>query len=61
MRIVIDVPDTLVGQLDSLARDNGVSRAEIMRRALGDYVQTCKPEQMRRFFGLWQERAELQI
>jgi metal-responsive CopG/Arc/MetJ family transcriptional regulator len=59
MRAVIDIPDTLLGQLDRLAEAKGVSRAEVMRRALGDYVQASKPEQIERFFGLWQDRAEL--
>lgn len=59
MRAVIDIPDALLGQLDSLAASKGLSRAEVMRRALGDYVQACKPAQIERFYGLWQDRAEL--
>jgi metal-responsive CopG/Arc/MetJ family transcriptional regulator len=59
MRAVIDIPDTLLGQLDNLAETKGVSRAEVMRRALANYVQSSKPEQIERFFGLWQDRAEL--
>jgi metal-responsive CopG/Arc/MetJ family transcriptional regulator len=61
MRAVIDIPDKLLGQLDSLADSKGVSRAEVMRRALSDYVQASKPEQIERFFGLWQDRAELRV
>jgi metal-responsive CopG/Arc/MetJ family transcriptional regulator len=59
MRAVIDIPDTLLGQLDNLAESKGVSRAEVMRQALGDYVQASKPAQIERFFGLWQDRPEL--
>jgi metal-responsive CopG/Arc/MetJ family transcriptional regulator len=59
MRAVIDIPNSLLGQLDSLAASKGVSRAEVMRQALGNYVQACKPEQIERFYGLWQDRAEL--
>jgi metal-responsive CopG/Arc/MetJ family transcriptional regulator len=54
MRAVIDIPDGLVGQLDNLAEAEAVSRAEIMRRALGAWVQSHKPQQLERFYGLFE-------
>jgi metal-responsive CopG/Arc/MetJ family transcriptional regulator len=59
MRAVIDIPSTLLGQLDSLAETQGLSRAELMRQALAAFVQSHKPQQLERFYGLWQDRPEL--
>jgi predicted transcriptional regulator len=54
MRAVIDIPDPLLGQLDSLAEAANLSRAEIMRRALAAWVQSHKPQQLERFYGLFE-------
>ncbi len=54
MRAVIDIPDALLGQLDNLAEAAGQSRAEIMRQALAAWVQSHKPQQLQRFYGLWE-------
>lgn len=38
-RTIIDLPDSLLSEVDSLCRLLGVSRAEAVRRALRDYLQ----------------------
>jgi metal-responsive CopG/Arc/MetJ family transcriptional regulator len=51
-RTIIDIPDSLLGEIDSLCRLLGVSRAEAVRRALRDYLQhnaSVKTDG----FGLW--------
>jgi metal-responsive CopG/Arc/MetJ family transcriptional regulator len=55
VRAVIDIPDSLLGQLDRLADTAGLSRAEVMRRALTAWVEAHRPEQRQRFYGMWDD------
>ena len=53
----MDIPERDRGALDALARKLGISRAELVRRAIELYLrQKCNGRE--EAFGLWQDRAE---
>ena len=57
-RTIIDIPDALLREVDSLCKLLAVSRAEAVRRALRDYLQhndSVKTDG----FGLWGSPAEV--
>jgi hypothetical protein len=57
MRTIIDLPDP---QLDGLARicqRDGISRAEVIRRAVAAYLDSQPTEEVSAF-GLWKHRGE---
>ncbi len=56
-RTIIDIPDALLREVDSVCRLLGVSRAEAVRRALRDYVQSSDNVKADGF-GLWAPRPE---
>lgn len=58
MRTVIDLPDEQVEPLKALADRMQVSRAELVRRAVADYLCRHRPARGDAAFGLWQDRGE---
>ncbi len=61
MRTIIDLPEDLVARLDRLRRQAGVSRAELVRRAVRHYLEHVSGTTARippgKVFGLWQGRG----
>ena len=61
MRVTLDLPVELVARLDRLRRQAGVSRAELVRRAVRHYLEHMAGSTARippgRVFGLWQGRG----
>ena len=53
-RTIIDVPDDQLREVDSLCRLLGISRAEAVRRALGDFVRQ-NGDVRSDGFGLWKD------
>jgi metal-responsive CopG/Arc/MetJ family transcriptional regulator len=56
-RTIIDIPDALLRELDSVCRLLDVSRAEAVRRALRDWVQHSDSVKADGF-GLWRDPSE---
>lgn len=63
MRRLVDIPDNLLAELTAFAHKEGISRAELMRRALDAYVSTLKQKQdmaeqdaLEAVRGLWKDR-----
>jgi metal-responsive CopG/Arc/MetJ family transcriptional regulator len=56
-RTIIDIPDGLLRELDSVCRLLSVSRAEAVRRALRDWVRHSESVKTDGF-GLWRDRAD---
>jgi metal-responsive CopG/Arc/MetJ family transcriptional regulator len=58
MRTIIDIPQDQIDRLDELRRRLGISRAELIRRALSSYLKdhpsAADPEEA---FGIWADRA----
>jgi hypothetical protein len=56
MRFLADIPDDDVQWLDGLAAGQGVSRAELMRRAVTAYRADLSGDAIDNAFGLWRAR-----
>ena len=56
MRTIVDLPDEDLRRLTRLARDQGVSRAELIRRAVAAYLGELPEAASRDAFGLWRNR-----
>ncbi len=44
MRTIIDIPDAQIKFLNDLSKKKKVSRAEIVRAALNNYIANCKKD-----------------
>ena len=53
MRALIDIPDEQVEALAEIAKQDKVSRAELIRRAIADLVASRAPTSRSAAFGLW--------
>lgn len=53
MRTLVDIPDAQIEALDKLAAAKQVSRALLIREAVGDLLDRQKDDVVRRGFGLW--------
>lgn len=58
MRTIIDIPDTQLDLLNIFAIQEKISRAELIRRAVADYLQRHATVAKDDAFGLWQRRNE---
>jgi predicted transcriptional regulator len=56
MRALIDMNETQVEALDTLAKHAGQSRAALIREAIDDYLDRHYREQVEDGFGLWGKR-----
>ena len=56
MRTIIDLPESERALLDAQCRQQGLSRAEAMRRALRLWLDQQTP-QSASVFGLWRDRS----
>jgi len=63
MRRLVDIPDNLLAELTAFAHKEGISSAELMRRALDAYVSALKQKQdmaeqdtLEAVRGLWKDR-----
>ncbi|MDZ3831069.1 MAG: CopG family transcriptional regulator [Sphingopyxis sp.] len=59
MRFLADLPDDDVQWLDALAVEQGVSRAELVRRAVATYRAEVSGDAIDNAFGLWKARADI--
>ena len=56
MRTTIDLSEEQVQQLGEFCRREGVSRAEVVRRAVADYLNVHSTRERRDAFGIWRNR-----
>ena len=54
MRTLVDIPDKQIKDLTAICEAEKVSRAEIVRRAISDYLEKKKPGTAEAF-GLWKD------
>ncbi|HET6537425.1 MAG TPA: ribbon-helix-helix protein, CopG family [Sphingopyxis sp.] len=59
MRFLADIADEDVKWLDHMAAELGVSRAELVRRAIASFRAEQSGDAVDRAFGIWRERADL--
>ncbi len=57
MRTIIDLPDDQVERLGEICRRDGVSRAEVIRRAVADYLDALCLRERGDVFGIWRGRG----
>lgn len=58
MRTIIDLPDEQVEALRKIGERSSLSRAELIRRAVSDYLREHKVESTDEAFGLWQKEPK---
>lgn len=58
MRTIIDIPDVQVKVLNKLSKKKRVSRAEIIRQALTNYIANYSKTKKayKKAFGLWKDK-----
>lgn len=59
MRFLADIPDSDVEWLNSLAAEQGVSRAELVRRAVAAYRADVSGDAIDNAFGIWKDRDDI--
>jgi hypothetical protein len=57
MRFLADIPDDDVKWLDQLARDQGTSRAAVLRDAVARYRGGEARQGIEKYFGLWERHG----
>jgi metal-responsive CopG/Arc/MetJ family transcriptional regulator len=57
MRTLVDIPEDDVRALDELSRRRRVSRASVIRAAIGDFLARHRRPDEEDAFGLWGESA----
>lgn len=55
MRTIVDLPDDQVELLKQLSKQSHLSRAELVRRAIAEYLQRRPPGQGEVAFGIWRD------
>lgn len=58
MRTIVDLPDDQMAALKALAERNGLSRAELVRRAVAAYLEQRRMPTGDAAFGLWRKWGE---
>lgn len=58
MRTIVDLPEKQAEHLSRLAEREKLSRAEVIRRAVAEYLRTHQPDERDEAFGLWRARGE---
>lgn len=58
MRTIIELPDKQLELLAQFAADEKISRAELIRRAVADYLQRYVKPNDETAFGLWAQQPE---
>ena len=59
MRFLADIPDEDVKWLDRLAKEQGKSRAAVLREAVAAYRAEAPDDWIERGFGLWKDRTDI--
>lgn len=58
MRTIVDLPEDQVRALGKLCQAEGISRAEAVRRALGEMLARRGVEGREQAFGAWRQRGD---
>jgi hypothetical protein len=58
MRTIVEIPDHQLAAVAAACRREGISRAELVRRAVAAYTRRGEPSDAGDAFGLWRDRDE---
>lgn len=56
-RILTEIPEEDVKQLDAIARREGKSRAAVLREAISNYLDIGAKEGFEKYLGLWERHG----
>ncbi len=56
MRTLVDIPESMLEQIDDLAKHEKISRAEAVRRAITEYIGKRAQHNPKAAFGIWKLR-----
>ncbi len=56
MRTIVDIPDHILNEIDTLAKQEKISRAEAVRRAMTEYLEKRPRSRPDAAFGIWKSR-----
>jgi metal-responsive CopG/Arc/MetJ family transcriptional regulator len=56
MRTIIDIPGSVLNELDELAKSRDISRAEAVRRAMAEYLESRRKSRGDSAFGIWKSK-----
>jgi hypothetical protein len=56
-RILTEIPDDDVKELDAIARREGKSRAAVLREAISNFLAEGAKEGFEKYFGLWERHG----
>jgi metal-responsive CopG/Arc/MetJ family transcriptional regulator len=56
MRTIVELPDDQLAALRDICAQEKASRAEIIRRAVGQYIQDNQSAKGKSAFGLWKKK-----
>lgn len=56
MRTIIDIPQPILDEIDTLAKQEKISRAEAVRRAMTEYLEKRPRSRPDAAFGIWKSR-----
>ncbi|MDH5786596.1 MAG: ribbon-helix-helix domain-containing protein [Chromatiales bacterium] len=58
MRTIVELPDQQIEALKAMSEQQGLSRAELMRRAVAEYLAHHQKTSSENAFGLWKKHGE---
>lgn len=57
MRTIVDLPEEQIAALKQLSKQSKLSRAELLRLAVGEYLQDHCADRTDNAFGIWRGQA----
>jgi metal-responsive CopG/Arc/MetJ family transcriptional regulator len=57
VRTIVELPEQQIEALKAMSEQEGLSRAELMRRAVAEYLVHHQGQAGESAFGLWQDRG----
>jgi metal-responsive CopG/Arc/MetJ family transcriptional regulator len=58
MRTIVELPEQQIAALKAMSEREGLSRAELMRRAVAEYLARHQGQEDEAAFGLWKEHGK---
>jgi hypothetical protein len=58
MRVLIDIPEEDLKQVAKVTREQGISRAEFVRRAIKSSLEAKPASSLDKYFGIWADNPE---
>lgn len=56
MRTLVDIPESDLRRLNKLSKSRKLSRAELVRTAVAQYLRQEEPDSLDKIFGIWKDR-----